>query len=335
MAKRKSGNVLPGLYHAEIPAFLPPFLETPALRRLQDVGMNCGCEYTSFPRFQNLPGYSRYSHSLGAALIVWHFTGDRAQTLAALFHDIATPVFAHVVDFLRGDYLRQEATEARTEEILRGSAEIGRLLAALEIPPDEVTDYHRYPVADNDAPRLSSDRLEYTVGNALAYAFASPAGLEAWYNDLRVSTAPDGQTELAFDNPSAARGFARTALRCARVYVSDEDRYAMQRLSEVLAEALRRGVLSEADLGGTEPAVIAKLEEDAKTCRAWRDFRALHRMRTDEAAPREKRRVIPAKKRWIDPLVAGRGRVSELDEEFRHDLESFLAEPQDDWLCGE
>ena len=102
-----------------------------------------------------------------------------------------------------------------------------------------------------------------------------------------------------------------------------------------MAEALRRGVLTEADLGGTEPAVIAKLEEDAKTCRAWREFRALHRMRTGEAAPREKRRVIPAKKRWIDPLVAGRGRVSELDEEFRHDLQSFLAEPQDGWLCGE
>ena len=204
MAKRKSGNVLPGLYHAEIPAFLPPFLETPALRRLQDVGMNCGCEYTSFPRFQNLPGYSRYSHSLGAALIVWHFTGDRAQTLSALFHDIATPVFAHVVDFLRGDHLRQEATEACTEDILRGSAEIGRLLMALDIPLDEVSDYHRYPVADNDAPRLSSDRLEYTMGNALAYGFATLGELKAWYDDLRVIAAPDGESELAFGDPAAA-----------------------------------------------------------------------------------------------------------------------------------
>ena len=323
------------LYHGESPAFLTPFLDTPELRRLRDVGMNCGCEYTAFPRFRSLPVYSRFSHSLGAALIVWHFTGDRVQTLAALFHDIATPVFAHVVDFLRGDYLRQEATEARTGEILRGSREIRRLLAELAVPLEAVEDYHRYPVADNDAPRLSSDRLEYTMGNALAFGFASPPELAAWYGDLRVAAAPDGQLELAFGDEGAALGFARAALRCARVYVSDEDRYAMQRLAELLAEALRRGVIGEEDLFRTEPELIARLEEDEVARREWACFRALHRMRYDEAAPVEKRRVIPAKKRWIDPLVEGRGRASELDEGFRRDLKSFLAEPQDAWLCGE
>ena len=328
-------NELLCLYHPVIPAFLLPFLETSELRRLQAVGMNCGCEYTAFPRFRGLPAYSRFSHSLGAALIVWHFTGDRAQTLAALFHDIATPVFAHVVDFLRGDHLRQEATESGTAELLRGSAEIGRLLDALAIPLDAVKDYHRYPVADNDAPRLSSDRLEYTLGNALAYGFAAPGEIEGWYRDLRVAAAPDGQIELAFSEPAAALGFARTALCCARVYVSDEDRYAMQLLAELLAAAIERGVLSEGDLGGTEPEVIAKLEADDAFRLRWREFCALHRMRTDDGAPRENRRVIPAKKRYIDPLVEGRGRVSALDESFGRELKAFLDEPQTAWLCGE
>ena len=97
------------LYHSEIPEFLREFAATPPMQRLKQVGMNCGCEYTRFPRFAEIGPYSRYDHSLGVALIVWHFTGSVEQTLAGLFHDVTTPVFAHVVDFLNGDYLRQES----------------------------------------------------------------------------------------------------------------------------------------------------------------------------------------------------------------------------------
>ena len=86
------------IYHEEIPDFLLDYLRLPILERLKQVGMNCGCEYTSFPQFKILKPYSRYDHSLGVALIVWHFTRDKAQTVAGLLHDIATPVFAHVVD---------------------------------------------------------------------------------------------------------------------------------------------------------------------------------------------------------------------------------------------
>ena len=107
---------LRSVYHDSVPPLLAELAATPAMRRLGDVGMNCGCEYTSFPRFANSGSYSRWTHSLGVGLIVWHFTGDAAQAAAGLLHDVATPPFAHVVDFLRGDYLRQEATEARTRD---------------------------------------------------------------------------------------------------------------------------------------------------------------------------------------------------------------------------
>lgn len=53
--------------------------------------MDCGCDYTNlFPRHE---WYSNLDHSVGVALIIWNFTHDKKQTLAGLFHDIATPVF--------------------------------------------------------------------------------------------------------------------------------------------------------------------------------------------------------------------------------------------------
>lgn len=89
------------------------------MKRLKDIGMNCGLEYTRYPIYRHLTKpYFRYEHSVGTALIVWHFTQDRAQTIAALLHDISTPVFAHVIDFLNEDHLTQESTEGPTRRVM-------------------------------------------------------------------------------------------------------------------------------------------------------------------------------------------------------------------------
>lgn len=323
-------------YRRPAPPFLEKLTRTPEMLRLRSVGMNCGCEYTAFPLFRELDPYSRYDHSLGAARIVWDFTQDAAQTVAALLHDIATPAFAHSVDFLHGDHLQQRSTEAETEHIIRASSPICAVLHEIGVAVDDVVDYHIYPIADNDTPRLSADRLEYTLGNLRNYGFCTAERLGEYYGDLTVSTNDSGEPELAFRSRSLALGFAEDALRCSKVYVSPEDRYAMQRLAELLAHAIRRGVLKETELYHTEPEVIATLSSDPICAREWADFRRLHRMVwTEEEAPAELRRVIYAKKRWIDPLVAGEGRVSALDREHAIALARFLDEPQDRWLCAE
>ena len=39
--------------------------------------------------------------------------------LAALFHDVATPCFSHVIDYMNKDYVNQESTEEYTDRIIR------------------------------------------------------------------------------------------------------------------------------------------------------------------------------------------------------------------------
>lgn len=88
------------------------------MQRLKDIGMNCGVEYTAFDFFSNIVPYSRYQHSIGVALIVYHFSHDLRQTVAGLLHDIATPVFAHTIDFYHQDHLKQESTELDTKKVI-------------------------------------------------------------------------------------------------------------------------------------------------------------------------------------------------------------------------
>ena len=174
------------VYDNDLPELLTALAATPPMQRLRAVGMNCGCEYTAFPRFARGRSYSRWVHSLGVGAIVWRFTHDPAQAAAGLLHDVATPTFAHVIDFLRGDYLTQEATEEGTRERIAASPELQSILRAHGLTTDDVADYHRYPIADNDSPRLSADRLEYTLGNAWRYGFLTEDGIEALYADLTV-----------------------------------------------------------------------------------------------------------------------------------------------------
>ena len=87
-------------------------------------------------------------HSIAVALIVWHFTHDKKQALAGLFHDIATPVFKHCVDYLNGDFMTQESTEDLTTEIIKNSKEIMSLLKRDGIKIEEVDNYHIYPIAE-------------------------------------------------------------------------------------------------------------------------------------------------------------------------------------------
>ena len=329
-------DLLP-IYHPDLPPLLAALAETPPMDRLRRVGMNCGCEYTRFPVFQAGRTYNRCVHSLGVGAIVWHFTSDPAQAAAGLLHDVATPTFAHVVDFLRGDYLTQEATEAGTRELIAGSPELTAVLDRFGLTPDRVADYHLYPIADNDSPRLSADRLEYTLSNSLNYGFLASEQAADLYGDLSVAPNETGEAELCFRSRDRALLFARTALACARAYVSPADRCCMQLLSELLAKAVGEGILAEADLWADEPLVIDALER-SPLAPAWEAFRSLRSVRTapPSAEPPDDRpwRRIPAKKRCIDPLIRDQGRASALDPAFAADLSAFLSEPQTEWILA-
>lgn len=313
------------VYRKPMPEFLCAAARTPTLQRLKGVGMHCGCQYTDFPMFRGLVPYSRFDHSLAVARILWDFTSDPIQTLAGLLHDAATPVFSHVVDFLNGDHLAQESTEEGLEDIVKSDA---ALMAALgRVVPEAVTDCGRYPLADSPSPRLCADRLEYTLSNGIYYGFSMD--VQHMYDALAVDINEYGVEELVFTSAQTALDFADMALACGKIYVCDEDRYAMERLSRFLKKALEENIISRQDLYTDEPRVIQKLpQEDWKSfCRLTRVFRV--------DGPGEFSYRVTAKKRYIDPLVRDRGRVSALFPEFKERIDEFRTSSQDYYLCAE
>ena len=120
----------------EFPEWLEKYINTKELLAQQYISVTCGTIYTDL--FESSFFFSSLDHSIAVALIVWHFTHDKKQTLAGLFHDIATPAFKHCVDFLNGDYMTQESTEDLTTKIISDSEEIMNLLKRDNIELSEV-----------------------------------------------------------------------------------------------------------------------------------------------------------------------------------------------------
>ena len=134
------------------PEWLLDFIDTPEIQRLSGISMVCGTDYSKI--YDYVSFNSTLDHSVGVALIIWNFTKVKKQTLVGLFHDIATPTFKHCIDFMNGDSEHQESTEERTEQIIKNSKKIMDLLNRDGIKVEEISDYHIYPIADNDTPKL-------------------------------------------------------------------------------------------------------------------------------------------------------------------------------------
>ena len=72
----------------KFPEWILEYIDTPAMQRIGKISMYCGTDYTKVYNIKYW--YSNLEHSVGVALIIWNFTHDKKQTLAGLFHDIAT-----------------------------------------------------------------------------------------------------------------------------------------------------------------------------------------------------------------------------------------------------
>lgn len=308
------------IYYQEMPEFIKALIQTPSLQRLKDVGMNCGVEYTNFAFFQNIIPYSRYEHSIGVSLIVYHFTHDKKQTVAGLLHDIATPVFAHTIDFYHQDHLKQESTEFDTKKIIEQDQLLVSLLKEYDLTIEEVCNYHLYSLCDNDSPQLSADRLEYTLGNMYSYGFCMLKEIQNIFNDLKVN---DLQNEIIFKHEEIAHFFTKKMLQCSHVYVMDEDRYAMEYLSYLIKKGIEKNVVCERDFYLKEKEFIDMLKKDQEIKKLWKNYQKLNKVEHGKNTDYFCVKVF-VKKRYIDAYVENKGRIATINLHINKEIQQFL-----------
>lgn len=331
----------------EIPEFIYKYIDIVELKRLRGVGYFCGMDYCSkeiydFPYF-----YSRFDHSLSTALMTWNFTKDKKQTIAALLHDISTPVFSHVIDYMKDDRLNQESTEERTEDIIRDSKELLYRLKTDEIDIDHVIDFKRYSIVDNDRPKLCCDRLDSIfINNILWTKKTSINDVKEIYESICVIENEEGELELGTSDINIANKIVELSINIGYATNMNEDKVPMQLLADIVKNCIDYGYIFEDMLYVyTEQDIINIIDSvnEKEVSQLWKTFLTMKEVISEEEILKFDRSnnyyiSFDSKMKYVDPIInteQGISRISKTNINTKKKIEEYKLFKDKKWAYVE
>lgn len=292
-----------------IPKFLDKYLSLRILTRLKKVGYFCGMDYASPHVYLFDYKISRFEHSLTTALITWKFTKSKKQTLAALFHDVSTPCFSHVIDYMNKDYENQESTEEKTGIILRNCKKLKTLLKEDKLTIDDILDFKKYTVVDTHRPKLCADRIDGIILTSLGWTKTLTMDeVPNILDSIKVMVNEDNEKELGVTSPELANKLCDLNREIDIICHSNEDNYMMELLAEITKYAIDKNYITYDNLFEYNEDKLIKIlysHEDTALRILLNLFKTVS---PEEISVRE---LPKLKRRYINPLVNGKRFIQE------------------------
>lgn len=237
------------LNYKELPNFLIKYLQTPSLLRLKKVGYFCGMDYASKDIYDFSEYISRYDHSLTVSLLVYKLTKNKTATLAGLFHDIATPCFSHVIDYMNKDYENQESTEEYTERMLRNDKYLQKCLEEDNIAIEDIINFKRYTIVDNERPKVCADRIDGVILTGIGWTKnIHVKDIKQIVDDLNIFKNEENEDEIGFNTESVAAKVLEVSQSIDIYCHSKEDNYMMELLAKITKLSIDKKYISYDDL---------------------------------------------------------------------------------------
>ncbi len=292
------------LGYPNIPEFLNKYLTLSSLNRLKEVGYFCGMDYASSNIYNFKEYISRYMHSLSTSLLVYYLTKDKRYTLQALFHDISTPVFSHVIDYMNKDYIYQETTEEFTELILKSDKKLLEYLELDKIPLDNLVNFKFSTIVDSPRPKMCADRLDGIILNGSYWTktlnekdiFNIIKSTELYINEESIP-------EIGFNNITAYNKVVETNDLTNIEMHSNYDNYMMELLANITRYLINKEYIKYEDLYFLTENKIFKLINSIED-KELKEYIFLFKNIKKEEIPLVKQEEI--KERKLKPLLNGK-----------------------------
>lgn len=228
---------------------------------------------------------------------------------------------------------KQESTEELTTDIIKNSKEIMNLLQKDNIKLEEVEDYKIYPIADNDTPKMSADRVENNFSGGIVFkpVWKNLEDIKDIYNDITILKNEEGIIELGFKHIEKAEKYVSTVSKLWPAWITNQDKITMQFIADTVKKLYEAGEINKRDLYTLSEAEIINKIETTKipnVAECFKKFRNLTQVGESDEEVKEKYCIsIKAKRRYIVPLVkteSGTKRVNEVSEAAQKAIQDYL-----------
>lgn len=295
----------------DYPVFIDKYLKTKTLNRLKYVSQFCGCDYTSL--YKPLFFYTRYDHSMVVALMTWHFTHDKKETVIALLHDVGTPCFAHCIDYVLGDYLKQESSEKKIVDIIIKDNELVSYLKEDNIYLEDLNDLSKYNILENKIPRLCTDRLDGVLHTCYIWLNTNTIeDIKEVYNNLILLYNEEDNIEIGFKDIDIAKKFSNMVYKYTNEFQSNKDKYVMKYISELIKLSIKRKLITLEDLYIMKESDICNIFNN--NFDSWKEFKLIKDLSNIDNSYV----FFDTKKRYVLPLVRANNKVIRLSDKYIH-----------------
>lgn len=276
---------------------LTELLQSPTMLRLRGINqLGIPPKYNPTTVF-----FSRYDHSVGVMVLLRNLGAALNEQVAGLLHDSSHTAFSHMIDWVLQAQERQDYQDKTLADFLAKS-EVPAILSRHGLQPEEVTDHHRFPLLEQEAPKLCADRVDYAL-RELVVRNDPPARLVP--EMVAGLTVSDGQ--IIFNDLHPARCFGWNYNNLQQKSWGNREHCIRNFLfSRVLREAMAKGALTLDDFWQDDAYVLQKIQTELEFLR-----RPLSQI---PEAGNIKEGDLRVKQRFVDPAFKWGSGIKTLSE---------------------
>ena len=245
---------------------------------------------------------NRHEHSIGTMILSLKFNGNIEEQIKALLHDISHTAFSHVIDYVLKN--ENEDYHEKIQEDFLNDEELLSILEKYNLNIKRIMSKN-YSFLDDELPKLSFDRIDYTLRDLFRQKRISHKDVREIVNNLAVY-----QNKFCFNSLEIGKWFQKLYFQEVVEYFQNPlNMYINTMLCNLLTSALNEEIIQLQDFYFTDEYVLRKINSSSKK-KELEDI--INKKKYDDFLLLKEK--IKVKKRYIDPYIFVNNEIKRISE---------------------